>query len=111
MKITKKYNAKGHVYGRTWMFNKGSYPMEQIIDLDSKEDVIEVAEQMLKDGTLDSGFGFESLLGAVLDIEEKSYLEYEGEIYTRSTYEFHTIGEIPDEVEENIVNGILDGEI
>jgi hypothetical protein len=82
--IEKKYNATGIVLGNFWGGGKGTYPSEKLTNYDSIEKLLEVAKKMLKKGSLDSGMGFESLIGAGLIIEEFNTLKYNNELFFNS---------------------------
>ncbi len=65
----KKYTADGYVMGNLWGGGKGSYPARHI-EADTKTELLDKANEMLNDGSLDSGMGYESLTGALLTICE-----------------------------------------
>jgi hypothetical protein len=96
MDIIKTYNAAGFVLGNYWGGGQGSYPAVRLSGFESKESLIEEAEKRLKCGSLDSGMGYESLIGAILDIEEIKTIEHDGEEYQNSTIEEVFIGKLSD---------------
>lgn len=99
-KIT--YTAKGTVLGNLWGGGKGAYPTT-VITGDSMEEVIEKAEKALNDGSLDSGMGYESLIGAVLDVEVKTRINIEDKPFFNREWEQITVGKV-DEMDYDFLN-------
>ncbi len=102
MKKEYKYNSKGLVYGKFWGGGTGAYESEKLTNT-NKNELLNEAEEMLKSGLLDSGMGFESLIGAILDIETIELITIDNKVYSRSEYEIITIGNITDEQENFLV--------
>lgn len=96
LKITKKfYSTKGVVYGRTWNFTDGGYATRSTGEFSTKEEVIAKLNEMLEDGSIDSGFGFESLYGAYCSIVEESSAIIDGDVYVNRNIENVVIGTLP----------------
>jgi hypothetical protein len=91
--MTIKYKSKGVVLGNTWGGGRGSYPTIGI-KCDDLEHLIELNKEALKDGSLDSGMGFESLIGALLNIETIRTIEVDGRLYTTTETENLLIGDL-----------------
>ena len=106
MEKKKSYKATGFVLGNLWGGGQGAYPTIEL-EADTKESLMEKAKVALDDGTIDSGMGFESLVGAVLDITESTMVEIEDEIYINEKYIFDTVGELTDEQYEWLQNSCL----
>lgn len=94
-----KYIATGYVYGKYWGGGEGAYKSTKV-EATTEEKLIEEATKMLDSGALDSGMGYESLLGAVLNIEHIKYIEKDGDIYSNSDYFSTTIGKLTEKQEE-----------
>lgn len=79
--IVTTYKAEGFVLGNYWGGGRGSYKAVTIehYDLDHLNKVI---NEKLLDGSLDSGMGYESLIGAIYDITVIRKIEVDGLIYT-----------------------------
>lgn len=93
--IKKSYSSSGYVLGNYWGGGKGAYPARQFL-ADSEEELIKLNEDALKDGSLDSGMGYSSLIGAYLLIREtKSFMYNEEEFKSFNFYPI-TIGELSD---------------
>lgn len=92
--IEKKYNATGIVFGNVCGGGKGTYPCKKLNNYNSINNLIKDAKKMLKDGSLDSGMGFESLIGAGLIIEEFNTLKYNGEEFYNSYNSQFYIGDM-----------------
>jgi hypothetical protein len=93
MEFKKIYKASGLVYGRYWGGGSGSYPSQKYSS-DSLEELTEKLNSDLKGGRLDSGMGFESLIGALISIETIESVEINGKIYSNSDTEEIYIGEL-----------------
>ena len=95
----KEYRARGMVIGNLWGGGIGGYPSEEL-KAKTKEDILKQANKGVKEGTLDSGMGFDGLRGAVLNIEEIETIEKNGKKYSRSEYIMETIGNLTEREEE-----------
>jgi len=91
MTKTLKVIATGLVLGNYWGGGHGIYAMT-VLEADSKEELLKLANEGLKDGSLDDGMGFESLRGAMLDITLKTSITYEDEEYINEKYQFDSVG-------------------
>lgn len=91
MKIT--YKSTGIVLGNYWGGGKGSYKATSFSS-DSYENLIEQNQNALKDGSLDSGMGYESLIGAILNIEKIETIEFEDKKFTHTSSELEFIGDL-----------------
>jgi hypothetical protein len=96
---------KGVVFGNCWGGGKCGYATIKL-GAKTRQELMDEIEKCLKDKSLDFGMGFESLTGAVVQIEEQQYLEREiqipnaefsSEIYTHSVFEIETVGTVTDE--------------
>jgi hypothetical protein len=96
MEKKKSYKATGFVLGNYWGGGQGAYPTINF-EADTKEALMDKANVALKDGSIDSGMGYESLIGAVLDITEVSTVEVDDESFTNEKYIFDTVGELTNE--------------
>lgn len=96
------YKAEGIVYGKLWEpGQEGSYPARQLAN-DDRNALVSEAEIMLLDGSLDSGMGYERLLGALLVIEEIETVIVKGKHYHRSEYEYVFLGDLTDEQRKHL---------
>lgn len=89
----KNYIARGFVIGTLWGGGEGAYPSTRI-EAKTKKALLEQAEKMLADGSLDSGMGYESLSGALLDIEIVTTIVSDGKDFFHSDYESIYIGKL-----------------
>lgn len=67
MKINTYYRATGIVLGNYWGGGQGSYRAHNLAS-DDLDKLLKEAKQRVKDGSLDNGMGFESLIGARLEV-------------------------------------------
>lgn len=104
MKTTKHYIARGYVWGNLWDSGSGGYPSETLSN-DSEDKLLKQANEMLENGSLDSGMGFESLIGVWLNIEEIETIKLSnGKEYHRSEYTVITIGNLSENTIETLEN-------
>lgn len=102
-KMITKYKAKGVVYGKLWGGGEGSYPAVELHGND-KDKMLEKAEGELQG--LDSGMGFERILGAVYGVEKIEIIKKQsnGKDYSRSDYQEAIIGDLTEEQVEHCHN-------
>ena len=62
-----KYFMKGYLVGNLWGGGEGSYPTREFKGK-SLRNLEKEVKRAIKDGSIDSGFGFESIKGAVMNI-------------------------------------------
>jgi len=92
MKI--KFNATGLVYGNCWGGGRVAYPSKPLKGYSSLKTLMAKARKMCKSGALDSGMGFESLIGAILVVEEVRSIDQIGETFTNSVCSHHFLGKL-----------------
>tara|TARA_Y100000310_G_C20501580_1_gene724266 strand:- start:516 stop:839 length:324 start_codon:yes stop_codon:yes gene_type:complete len=91
-----EFKAKGMVIGNYWGGGKGGYPARQITS-DTKEQLFKDIDNALKNGSLDSGMGYESLIGAVMEIETTEYITENNKEYSKKDYELKSFGNLTDD--------------
>jgi hypothetical protein len=96
MKDKIKYNANGYVLGNLWGGGIGGYRSEPL-EAKTKEDLLKQAKKKLKDGSLDSGMGFDGLLGAKLLIEKVTTKTIGGRDFVHREHENEYIGNLTEE--------------
>lgn len=101
MKTT--FKSTGLVLGNFWGGGSGSYPSIKL-SADTREELIKQATDALNDGSLDSGMGYESLMGAILLVEIIKTVEVDSEEFTRSDFETEFIGELTEEQQDFLFN-------
>jgi len=106
MKVKTYYKIKGHVFGNYWGGGKGVYKSESY-EGDNLEKLMEEIKYDLATGRLDSGMGYESLIGAILQIETIETIIVKGKKYSNSDYYIEFIGELTEEEEELLID-VLD---
>lgn len=83
--MRKVYKSHGLVYGNFWGGGEGSYPARKN-EAESLKDLIKLNESQLKSGCLDSGMGYESLIGAMLYIQVCRYKDIAGRTFKNEEY-------------------------
>jgi len=89
------FSASGIVLGNTWDGGSGGYNTVQIT-ADTKEELLKIANEKLNDGSLDSGMGFQRLIGAKLMITKTETIVFEGKLFTHQESEIEMIGDLTD---------------
>ena len=95
--------AKGAVIGNHWGGGRGIYPSANL-SANTIEELMEEANRRLKDGSLDGGMGFESLIGAILNIEEITTIILDEKEFTHSEYYTHLIGDLTCEEQDALLD-------
>lgn len=99
------YKSEGLVFGNCWGGSRGAYKA-RIIEAHTKEELLEKANQQLEDGSLDSGMGYESLIGAMLIITEIKSTDIDGECFSHENYETVFIGDLTEADEDFLIECI-----
>ena len=94
--MTKSYRSTGYVLGNYWGGGQGFYPARKF-EADTKEELLRMNLEALADGSLDSGMGYEKLLGAALEICTITTVEIEGKEFVNKEYEDEIIGDMTEE--------------
>jgi len=100
---TLNFTAKGQVLGNYWGGGRGAYPTIKF-KANTKEELTKQINKALKDGSMDSGMGYESLIGAVLDITTTTSVEIDGKTFTNEESELETFGSLTDEQVDFLVD-------
>ena len=87
----KRITATGVVYGNCWGGGQCGFKTQKIKGGTLKE-VKDTAIRMFKDGSLDSGMGYESLNGAVFEAKIETIKIIDGEEYINTKYTVFTVG-------------------
>jgi len=89
----KRITVTGIVYGNCWDGRQCGFKAREIKGGTLKE-VKATANRMFENGSLDSGMGFESLTGAVLEAKILTIKIINGEEYVNTKYQTITIGKV-----------------
>jgi hypothetical protein len=90
------FSATGAVLGNYWGGGKGAYEARPV-SASSKEELIKLLEQGVEDGSLDSGMGYRSLLGAYMTIKQTTHVTIDGKDFSNDEYEDVVIGNLDEE--------------
>lgn len=101
----KTYKAKGIVWGKYWGSGEGGYASEPL-EANTKQGLLKQANKMLKDGSLDSGMGYESLIGAVLKVETIETITQNNKEYVNTEYDFVIIGDMNSDTEDLLIENL-----
>lgn len=90
------YSAQGVVYGQYWGGGEGTYAAKKY----SEPTIEELRAKIEKDvasGSIDSGMGYQKVLGAVMEITTTTTVEIDGKPFTNEETEIETFGDLTDE--------------
>ena len=94
MKVKTVYNYSGIVLGNLWGGGKSAYTSIKESGFNTIEELQASAENHLKKGSLDSGMGYESLIGALLLIETVETVKVNGKDFINKSLSDLYIGEL-----------------
>ena len=94
--------SKGVVLGNNWGGGQSGYAA-RVLEANSKEELLNKANEALKDGSLDSGMGYESLIGAALEITKITQIIVNNKLFTNKEYETEFIGDLDAESEDFLI--------
>jgi hypothetical protein len=97
MEIKVHYNYSGVVLGNYWGGGRGAYASIKETEFDSIEKLLLSAEEHLKKGSLDSGMGYESLIGAILLIETVKSVTIGEDTFINKSTDDTFIGDLTEE--------------
>lgn len=106
MKATENFESEGLVYGNLWGGGQGAYKAKKL-KANTREELLEQALKGL-DGSLDGGMGFESLIGALLEIKKITTIVVKGKTFTNEEIENAFIGDLTEEQQEFLQDTIYD---
>lgn len=104
--MSKSYSAEGIVWGRLWGGGKGGYAARKLYAT-SKSELYRKIENALDDGSLDSGMGYEHLLGAVMVIITKTTITVGGDLFTNESSYFEDFGDVPEDIVNELEEQLL----
>ena len=100
----KQFEISGYVYGKYWGGGSGAYPATKISGSNLTK-LLRKAKEMLSNGSLDSGMGYESLLGAYLSIKTEDTITLKGREFVNTDYDDKFIGRLTRK-EKNFLIGV-----
>lgn len=91
------YRTYGTCLGKLWGGGEGAYPTH-IYTADDLDTLIKTVKAEVESGAIDSGMGFEKIIGTVMTIETTTTIEVDGQEYKNITYgdEEVVFGELTD---------------
>jgi len=82
----KKFKSTGFVLGNYWGGGKGYYPAEKL-EAKTRKALENKINKGIQEGWLDSGMGFDGLLGAIIEIETIETITKDKKSFNRSEFE------------------------
>lgn len=98
-----KFKARGLVLGNYWGGGSGSYNSKPLT-AQTKVELLEMANKALNDGSLDSGMGYESLIGGILEITKITTKIIDGKEFINEEHEIEFIGTLKENEEDFLEN-------
>jgi len=106
MEKSVKFSSVGVVYGQLWGGGEGTYTSVKLYG-DTKEELIENAKKGIENGSLDSGMGYQKLLGCGLVITKHETITFEGKEYVNEDdVEIEVIGDLNETQNEFILENL-----
>jgi hypothetical protein len=93
------YRAKGYVYGIFWGGGEGTYPSNTITSTDI-DDLREQIMNGIQYGSLDSGMGYQRLIGAIMEITILTDIVIDDKVYTNKDYQTEFFGDLTESQQE-----------
>ena len=90
----KTYTAKGYVVGNCWGGGRCGYASRGV-EAKTLKKLNEKINSSIEDGTLDSGMGYESVIGAVMLIKTIDTISHNNKKFCRRDYRIKKYGEVP----------------
>jgi len=103
--MKKRYESSGYVLGNHWGGGSGAYSTKHY-GASTKKELMEKMNKALSDGSLDSGMGFESLKGALMNVTTISSTTIEGKLFVNKETELVFIGDLSEE-EQNFLEEVF----
>ena len=103
VELTEKYEifgAEGVIIGRLWGGGEGCYPSKLYLGYHTKDGLVEEIKKGVEDGSIDNGFGFQEIEGALMTITKESYLKIENKLYVNKSYEELYFGDLSNKQKE-----------
>lgn len=102
MKKQVTFTAKGVVLGNFWGGGKGAYPAQEC-SAHSEQELIEQIRSRLDDGSLDSGMGYESLIGAAMTITTTTQIELDDKVFVNKEYNDQFFGDLDESDQDFLI--------
>lgn len=96
------YKATGIVLGNCWGGGVCGYAAREI-NANSLRELREEIEEQLENGSLDSGMGFESLIGAIMTIDTIDSREIDSKLFVAHDYKDEIFGDVTPEQEKVLI--------
>jgi len=97
--MEKEYKANGLVYGKYWGGGEGSYQAESY-QSKTKKGLDKLINKGVNDGSIDSGMGYQEILGAFMIVEKIITIKKDGEEYKRSEHNGEFYGNLAEKQQD-----------
>jgi len=107
--IETKFYAEGYCWGKYWGGGEGGYEATQY-EAKTMQELEEMINSGIKDGSIDGGMGFEQMLGARMSLRSVTHIEikdsngFDGEYQKVEHFADKSFGDLSDEAEECLTN-------
>lgn len=102
--VDQYYNAVGYVLGNMWGGGTAIYESESFYGYRKLDTLKRKIRKKVKDGTIDSGFGFESVIGARMKIERIKLIRYNNSAYKNVEENIMFFGKLNKQQQELLSN-------
>jgi len=101
----RKYKATGLVYGKYWGGGEGSFKAENY-EAKTKKTLDKMINKGVDNGSIDSGMGYQEVLGVLMDVETIETIEKNGKEYQRSEWEQEFYGDLSEKQQDFLMDNI-----
>ena len=93
----KEWRAEGLCYGKYWGGGEGSFEATKYSCYTSEEELVDTIVSDIDNGNIDSGMGYESMLGAVMRVTRTITLDFKGKIFINEESKVAIFGDLTEE--------------
>jgi len=97
-----KYTSTGLVFGNLWGGGKGAYEARKL-SANTKEALLKEAEKGVEDNSLDAGMGYESLIGAILNVTKITTVYRKGKEFTNKETDVELVGDLSEKDQDFLI--------
>lgn len=104
--MSKTYHSSGFVLGYVWGGGKGSYGVKRF-ESPNKRTLLKMCREALDNNSLDNGMGFESLIGALIQIKTVTKVNLKGKLFINEEFDTEFIGKLTDNDKDSLVRAYM----
>lgn len=106
MKTKQRFLATGLVYGLLWGGGEGVYKAKDYYNAETVESLREQITKGVETGSIDSGMGYERILGALMKIATITTIIHDNKEFENIEYEDEFFGDLNESQQEFLIQNI-----